>query len=165
MKREGKGVILTNTKKQKRNGCKSMSKTEYIEIIEKALVGNVSPQELQDIVSYYRDYIDMEIKKGRSEQEVLDQLGNPRHLVKSIIAAKEQKNMNIETEKVREEEEKERGRRKSFRIPMALLVIVLLLIVWLALGFVVALVKFALPILLPVAIVMGIMSLIRRLKR
>ena len=67
-----------------------MKKAEYLQVLEKALVGNVSPQELQDIVSYYRDYIDMEIRKGKSEEDVINQLGNPRHLVKSIIAAKEQ---------------------------------------------------------------------------
>ena len=49
-------------------GCDRMKKAEYIQVMEKALVGNVSPQELSDIISYYRDYIDMEIQKGKTEQ-------------------------------------------------------------------------------------------------
>lgn len=137
-----------------------MSKTEYIQIIERALAGQVSPQELHDIVSYYRDYIDMEIQKGKSEQEVLDGLGNPRHLVKSILAANEQKGMEYEAETT--QDDKERGGGRSFRIPLLLIIIIVLLIVWLALGFVVALARFVFPILLPVMIIMGIISLIRR---
>ena len=140
-----------------------MNKTEYLQIMEKALVGNVSSQELQDIISYYRDYIDMEIQKGKSEQEVLEHLGNPRHLVKSIIAAKGQKNAGIETETAQEERDGDRGR--SFRIPLFLIIIIGLLIMWLALSFVVALAKFVIPILLPVAIVMGVVALIKRLKK
>lgn len=140
-----------------------MNKTEYLQIIEKSLVGNVGPQELQDIVSYYRDYIDMEIQKGRSEQEVLEGLGNPRHLVKSIIAAKEQKSMESETETA--QEERTQGHGRSFRIPMFLIIMILILIVWLALGFVVVLAKLVLPLLIPVVIIMGVMSLIRHLKK
>ncbi len=160
MKYVQKDDILTKTIKNKRNGYSKMNKTEYIQVIEKALVGNVSPQELQDIVSYYRDYIDMEIQKGRSEREVLDGLGNPRHLVKSILAAKEQKGVESSVETT--QEEKENGRSRNFRIPLLPIIIIVLLIVWLALGFVVALARFVFPLLLPLVIIMGIISLIRR---
>lgn len=137
-----------------------MNKTEYVQILEKALVGNVSPQELQDTVAYYRDYIEMEIRKGRSEQEVLEQLGNPRLLVKSIIAAKEQRGTSEEPETAQEETKRGGG----FRIPLLVLVIVVLLLLGLILSLVLAFARFALPILIPVAIVWGIMSLIKRLK-
>lgn len=137
-----------------------MNKTEYVQIIEKALVGNVSPQELQDTVAYYRDYIDMEIRKGRSEQEVLDQLGNPRLLVKSIIAAKEQREEKEEPEAVREET----ARGRSFRIPLLVLVLIIFIVLGLVLSFVFALARFMIPILIPIAIVWGIMSLIKYLK-
>lgn len=137
-----------------------MNKTEYVQIIEKALVGNVSPQELQDTVAYYRDYIDMEIRKGKSEQEVLDQLGNPRLLVKSIIAAKEQREERDDSEIA--QEEATHGR--SFRIPLVVLVIFILIVLGLLLRFLFALAGFMIPILIPVAIVFGIMSLIKYLK-
>lgn len=138
-----------------------MNKAEYIQTIEKALVGNVSPQEVQDIVSYYRDYIDMEIQKGRSEQEVLEQLGNPRLLVKSMIAAKAQREENKEKETIREET----ARSRSFRIPLFLIVIIIFLVLLLALRFILAVANFLIPILIPVALVMGVVSLIKRLKK
>ncbi len=137
-----------------------MNKTEYVQIIEKALAGNVSPQELQDTVAYYRDYIDMEIRKGKSEQEVLDQLGNPRLLVKSIIAAKEQREERGEPEIAQEET----AHGRSFRIPLVVFVILILIVLGLILRFLFALAGFMIPILIPVAIVFGIMSLIKYLK-
>ncbi len=130
-----------------------MNKTEYVQIIEKALVGNVSPQEVQDTVAYYRDYIDMEIRKGRSEQEVLDQLGNPRLLVKSIIASKEQRETNDETETAHADN----GRGRSFRIPLLVLIVVSLLLFGLLL-------RFVLPVIIPVVIVFGIISMIKRFR-
>ena len=140
-----------------------MKKAEYIQVMEKALVGNVSPQELSDIISYYRDYIDMEIQKGKTEQEVLDMLGNPRHLVKSIIAAKEQKGAQMETETA--QDERSSGQRKGFRIPLFLLIIIVVLLLWLVLGFVAVVARFLLPVLLPVILVTGIVRFAKRLKK
>lgn len=130
-----------------------MNKTEYVQIIEKALVGNVSPQEVQETVAYYRDYIDMEIRKGRSEQEVLEQLGNPRLLVKSIIAAKEQRDSYEETEEMHQETQ-----RKGVRIPLFVIVLIVLLLVGLIL-------KFILPVILPALVLLGIILMIKRLNK
>ena len=137
-----------------------MNKTEYVQTIEKSLVGYVSPQELQDTVAYYRDYIDMEIRKGRSEQEVLDQLGNPRLLVKSIISAKEQRGQIGHSDMTQEESVQGKG----FRIPMLILILFALVILGLVLSLVFAFARFALPILLPVALVMGVMSVLKQFR-
>lgn len=142
-----------------------MNKTEYVKTIEKALVGHVSAQELQDIVAYYRDYIDMEIRKGRAEQEVLDQLGNPRLLAKSVIAARQQKE-NTKDEPVRERAQTtEENASAGFRIPLP----ILLLIICLALGMIFSalfsVLRFLVPILLPVLVVVGVISFAKRWKR
>lgn len=131
-----------------------MNKTEYVQIIEKALSGNVSPQELKDTVSYYRDYIDMEIRKGRSEQEVLEGLGNPRLLVKSIIAAKGQRTESEETERLQEENEQSRG----FRIPLFVIIIGVVVLLGLLL-------HILLPALIPVAIILGLWSFVKKMKK
>ena len=138
-----------------------MNKIEYVQTIEKALVGHVSPQELQDTVNYYRDYIDMEIRKGRSEQEVLDQLGNPRLLVKSIIAAKEQRETVEETEKVQEEQTHSSG----FHIPLLVVILIVLLLLGVLFGTFFFLAKLLLPIVLPVLFVIGTISMIKKLKK
>ena len=38
-----------------------------------------------DNVNYYEDYINTEIRKGRTEEEVLESLGDPRLIARTII--------------------------------------------------------------------------------
>ena len=64
-----------------------MDRTEFIERLQRALAGGVNSSRVAENVQYYREYIDMEIRKGRSEEEVLGSLGDPRLLAKSIIEA------------------------------------------------------------------------------
>ena len=62
-----------------------MDKTEFMDKLRRALNGNISPSMVQDNVSYYEDYIDSEIRKGKTEKEVMDMLGDPRLIARTII--------------------------------------------------------------------------------
>ena len=62
-----------------------MTKFEFSEKLRKALSGRVSHVVVNENVAYYERYIDTEIKKGRSEKEVLEELGDPRLIAKTII--------------------------------------------------------------------------------
>lgn len=62
-----------------------MSKREFIDRLRAALNGRVSPNLVADNVNYYEDYINTEIQKGRTEREVLDSLGDPRLIAKTIV--------------------------------------------------------------------------------
>lgn len=62
-----------------------MSKKEFLEKLRVALNGRVSPVTVEENVRYYEDYINTEIRKGRSEEEVLQMLGDPRLLARTII--------------------------------------------------------------------------------
>lgn len=64
-----------------------MTKVEFLEKLRIELSSGVSPQVLQDNLSYYSQYIDDEVSKGRSEKEVLDELGDPWILAKTIVDA------------------------------------------------------------------------------
>lgn len=64
-----------------------MNKYDFIVELQRHLTGNVSPQKMQELIIYYQEYIEMQIQKGKSEQEILDSLGNPRLLAKSIVMA------------------------------------------------------------------------------
>ena len=61
-----------------------MTKEEFLYELKKELSALDSAEAMAYNLRYYSDYIDAEIAKGRSEQEVLDELGNPRWLVNSI---------------------------------------------------------------------------------
>lgn len=67
------------------NGRWNMSKKDFLEQLEDALAGEVSNAVVYDNKQYYERYIDSEIRKGRTEQDILDALGNPRLIAKTII--------------------------------------------------------------------------------
>lgn len=63
-----------------------MNKQEFIDRLRAALNGRVAPGVVNDNINYYEEYINMEIRKGRTEEDVLQSLGDPRLIAKTIIA-------------------------------------------------------------------------------
>ena len=62
-----------------------MNRGDFIEQLEEALVGEVHPSIINENLSYYNNYILEETKKGKAEAEVLDSLGDPWVIGKTII--------------------------------------------------------------------------------
>lgn len=62
-----------------------MTKKEFLEQLEEALAGEVPNSIVYDNKQYYSKYIDAELWKGRTEEEIFEELGNPRLLAKTII--------------------------------------------------------------------------------
>lgn len=65
-----------------------MNRIEFISELRKSLSGQIGTADIQNTVNYYEDYIDTQIKKGKTEAEVMDALGDPRLIAKSVKAAK-----------------------------------------------------------------------------
>ena len=61
-----------------------MSKKEFLEKLSDALTEKMDISEAMSHVKYYRDYIESEIAKGRSEREVIESLQSPRLIAKNI---------------------------------------------------------------------------------
>ena len=64
-----------------------MTRAEFLEQLRSALQGNVQERVVQENVAYYNQYISEEVQKGKTEEEVLQMLGDPWILAKTIIAA------------------------------------------------------------------------------
>lgn len=62
-----------------------MTKQEFIDKLRAALNGRIPTAEVTETINYYEDYINTEIRKGRTEDEVLTSLGDPRLIAKTII--------------------------------------------------------------------------------
>lgn len=62
-----------------------MSKNEFIQGLEAALSGSVPPETVRENLIYYRDYIRTELEKGRTEQDIMDELGDPRLIARTIM--------------------------------------------------------------------------------
>lgn len=65
-----------------------MSKEEFLQQLSEHLMGNVREGERLDSLRYYREYIEEEIRAGKTEEEVLNSLGSAYGIAKSIIEAK-----------------------------------------------------------------------------
>ena len=70
-----------------------MTKNEFMIKLQEALENDLDASAVRDNVNYYSNYIDDEIRKGRSEEEVLDELGDPWVIAQSVIDMSAQKNV------------------------------------------------------------------------
>lgn len=61
-----------------------MTVTEFIEILRNSLVGEIPDYEIEDNLRFYENYIRNE-SINKKEEDVLEQLGNPRLIAKTII--------------------------------------------------------------------------------
>lgn len=64
-----------------------MSKEDFLQGLQTALSGNVPPAVIQEQLRYYKDYIQTEQQSGRTETDVLEELGDPRLIARTIMDA------------------------------------------------------------------------------
>lgn len=61
-----------------------MNKEEFLQALRRDLSGDVPPGVVEENVRYYREYITDEVRKGRTEEEVIEEIGDPRLIAKNI---------------------------------------------------------------------------------
>mgnify|MGYP002106613537 CR=1 FL=1 len=54
-----------------------MNKTEFLQQLREALDAELSSRAVEENIRYYREYISDEERKGRTEEEILNELGYP----------------------------------------------------------------------------------------
>lgn len=69
-----------------------MTRSEFLEKLKTALGNDLSGAIIQENVNYYNNYISEEVDRGRSEEEVIDELGDPWVLAQTIIDSAEGRN-------------------------------------------------------------------------
>lgn len=62
-----------------------MSKQEFLETLRRALARELSESEVADNINYYWNYIEQQIASGKSEEQVLSELGDPRLIARTIL--------------------------------------------------------------------------------
>lgn len=62
-----------------------MNREAFIDALRRALYGKVDDYTLADHVRYYENYIAQEMARGRSEEEIMDELGDPRLIARTIL--------------------------------------------------------------------------------
>ena len=66
-----------------------MTRSEFLNKLKEALANDLSGPVIQENVDYYSGYIADEVRKGRSEQEVVAELGDPWAIARTIIESLE----------------------------------------------------------------------------
>ena len=156
-----------------------MSKREFLNRLKEALENGLDSRTVQENMDYYRSYIEEETGKGRSEEEVLDELGDPWVIAQSVISMAESRSAaegvygngdvygegwpgssgGQEYSDTRLHIYKAGGWWK--RLLFLLGIIGIVLIVFAVIG---GLISLVMPVLLPVLVVIMVMRLIRRMR-
>lgn len=150
-----------------------MTKKQFIEELKSSLEGMVSPMVLQQNVNYYENYIDEQIRNGRMETEVLNELGSPRLIAKSIIDAAGHDDGFVQSDVYEEDEDqmqKEKNQRgwsifladSSIKIGCLLSVVILILILYVILRVFRIVVGFLWPVIIIGLIVMMVIHMMER---
>lgn len=61
-----------------------MRKEEFLQTLRRALTGDVPPGVVEENIRYYDSYISEEVRKGRTEEEVIGEIGDPRLIARTI---------------------------------------------------------------------------------
>jgi len=64
-----------------------MTKQEFLGGLRAALAGKLEASLVSENINYYEDYINTQVRMGRTEAEVVHGLGDPRLIAKSIVEA------------------------------------------------------------------------------
>ena len=138
-----------------------MTKQEFLEKLRLALTGKVPGSVVSENLQYYEDYINTEIRKGKSEEEVLAALGDPRLIARTIITTNSRDDMEG-TGDYREYGKSARPQDGGKRhMPILIRLVWGILIIVLIFSAVVSLLSFLWPILLPVIIIMVVMGVVK----
>lgn len=65
-----------------------MNKTEFVETLRRNISSVGDYNFVNETVDYYQNYIESAMRQGRTEEDVMAELGDPRLIAKSILASR-----------------------------------------------------------------------------
>lgn len=164
-----------------------MDRMEFTEKLQRALAGGLNSNLVAEHVRFYQEYISAEIQRGRREEDVLAELGDPRLLAKSIIEANKRAGQG--TNRTYDEEVtgagsayrsgaydrndqdhraygdrsayENRGSGRAFRVPGWLILLIVTVVVILIIGVAFSLISVLAPIIIPILIVILLVRVFR----
>ena len=137
-----------------------MKKQEFISELKEALQHNMDEQKIKGHVAYYEEYIQNEIKSGRSEEEVVNELGDPWAIAKTIRLSEGMDNQ--ETVYTAEDEAPSTETKRGFNWKAILIVVILCIVVFSLFSALMGLLGLAIRYAFPILIVVIIMQVLKR---
>lgn len=139
-----------------------MDKQEFLNRLRSSLTGKLSPASLEDTMNYYEDYINIEIRKGKSEEQVLQELGDPRLIARTIVQTSGVDNAASPQRGADPWEEQEKYTKvRHFRLPAWLVTLIVIVVLFLVFGLIFSVLSFLAPIILIIVAVLFLVKLFR----
>ncbi len=146
-----------------------MNKQEFLEKLRMALSGKISANLVEENVSYYEEYINTQMRQGQQECDVLNSLGDPRLIAKSIVTANsseesasgEETNSNTQKHAKYYAQQRENNSPKVIKVHGWLALVILLAIIILIISVVFSLISALMPVILIGGIVAFFVKLFR----
>lgn len=62
-----------------------MNKKEFLDGLREQLTGQMTEEKIQSHIRYYQEYIEVQMKNGKSESDVIGSLGTPQLIAKTLL--------------------------------------------------------------------------------
>ena len=137
----------------------SVNRAEFLSILRESLEGNMPKEDVEANLRYYRDYF---AQSEHSDKEVCEELGDPRLIAKSLIdayMASKGSDANQYMDQARSEYSQTYGETYGHETENGISIIGAGIVVFMIL--LVFLLRFALVILVPIALIVIALKLIR----
>lgn len=90
-----------------------MTKQDFLDGLRRSLSAGLEPEQINEHIRYYSDYIDSRIRMGVAEEEVMSSLGEPRWIAKTILGMED---VEVVTEEYVEEDKSQDDKYRYFNI-------------------------------------------------
>ncbi len=141
-----------------------MNRREFINGLRQALELKMTKNEIDAQVEYYAEYIKSEVKAGRSESEVVEELGDPWAIAKNL--GYESDTISEETTTPETESFSGQANNKVYTTNSKWVVwgilFVIIAILFTVLSLAMSMVSFFAPVILPVFLVMFVMRMFKK---
>ena len=139
-----------------------MSRNEFLIKLKEALEMDLSSQKVEEQIAFYRQYMNEEIGKGRTEAEVLEELGDPWVIARNILNTEEMEESSEDRyEEPNNAYEKSNSSHHNIRVfqidswwKKALVLLAVLGILCLVFSVVTGIIRLVAPIAIPVIVIL-----------
>jgi len=143
-----------------------MTKSEFIGTLRSRLTGEVSASELENTIRYYEEYISEAMSNGKTEEQVLQELGSPLLIARTIIdtsKGKDEHAGNTQRQYYNDQKESENPGKSFYRFELnswkgKLFVIISIVVIFFL---VFTIMRVLIPVLVPLILIWFLVTMLR----
>ncbi|POP30195.1 DUF1700 domain-containing protein [Lactonifactor longoviformis] len=151
---------LDRTMSYRRKGWKvtQMSKGEFLDTLRSKLTGEIPPGKVRENIDYYSQYINDKVRTGIAEQDVIQMLGDPLLIARTIIDTQGCSEATDSGTAYSYETDPQESRGRSFGRSKTMKTWQILVIVLVILAVLFSILRVLIPIILPIVLIGFVIS-------